>query len=97
MSHISLRRRLAGGALLGAGLLTLPLTASFSYAATDAAQGVPEAPEPPPPPAPPVAPDALQPSSSPEAAQPPSPPEAPLAFVFLGRENGGKGDGHEFH
>ncbi|HSJ78726.1 MAG TPA: M56 family metallopeptidase, partial [Erythrobacter sp.] len=51
MSHISLRRRLAGGALLGAGLLTLPLTASFSYAATDPAQGVPQAPEPPAPPA----------------------------------------------
>ncbi len=65
MSDLSPRRRMAGRALLGAGLLVLPLTASISYAATDSAA---EAPEPPAPPAPPAAPDA------PDAPPPPPPP-----------------------
>ena len=65
MSNLSPRRRLAGRALLGAGLLALPLTASISYAATEAVLEAPEAPEPPAPPAPP------------EAPEPPMPPEAP--------------------
>jgi len=66
MSDLSPRRRLAGRALLGAGLLALPLTASMSYAASDAATH--EAPEPPAPPAPPEAP---------QPPAPPLPPEAP--------------------
>ncbi|KPF65331.1 M56 family metallopeptidase [Porphyrobacter sp. AAP60] len=91
MSRISLRRRLAGGALLGAGLLTLPLTASFSYAASDPAQAVPaEAPEPPAAPTPPAPPHAPE---APDAPQPPAPPEAPLAFVFPDGEGDSEGDG----
>lgn len=37
MSNLSSRRRLVGRALLGAGLLALPLTASITYAAAEAA------------------------------------------------------------
>jgi bla regulator protein BlaR1 len=69
MSDLSPRRRLAGRALLGAGLLALPLTASMSYAASEIAAV--EAPEPPAPPAPPEAPEAPEPPEAPEA------PEAP--------------------
>jgi beta-lactamase regulating signal transducer with metallopeptidase domain len=69
MSHISLRRRFAGAAMLGAGVLALPLTASISYAAADASQ---EAPEPPVPPSAPQAPDAPEPPAAPEAPDAPS-------------------------
>src|SRR5690606_6307672 len=44
MSEITPRRRMAGRALLAAGLLALPLTASISYAET---MDLPEPPEPP--------------------------------------------------
>lgn len=77
MSHISLRRRLAGSALLGAGLLALPLTASISYAASDI--GI-EAPEPP---TPPEAPEPATPPEAPEAPEAPEPPEAPDANVEM--------------
>ncbi len=79
MTDLSPRRRLAGRALLGAGLLALPLTASISYAASEAAL---EAPEPPAPPAPPAAPDA------PEA---PEPPEAPTIMILEGKGEGEAG------
>ena len=65
MPHTSPRRRIAGRALLALGVLALPLTATISYAASDAA---PAAPTPPAPPAPP---------SSPEAPPPPQAPEPP--------------------
>lgn len=92
MSDLSPRRRLAGRALLGAGLLILPLTASISYAAAGQADEVPQPPEPPAPPAPPsppTAPDAPQPPTPPEA---PEPPKTPLAVVFLGSEGANEGD-----
>lgn len=81
MSQMSPRRRFAGRALLGLGVLALPLTASISYAASEAAQEWPEPPAPPAPhapPAPPAAPDAPQP---PEAPEPPQAidPDAPEA------------------
>jgi len=55
MSDLSPRRRLAGRALLGAGLLALPLTASISYAAGEIAPDAPELPAPPAPPSDPAA------------------------------------------
>lgn len=69
LSDLSPRRRIAGRALLGAGLLALPLTASISYAATEAVLEVPQAPEAPEPPEPPLPPEA------PEAPEPPEAPE----------------------
>jgi beta-lactamase regulating signal transducer with metallopeptidase domain len=71
MSHLSFRRRLAGRALLAAGVLALPLTATISYAASESAQEIPEPPAPPAPPAPP------EPPLPPEAPMPPEPPAAP--------------------
>ena len=70
MSHSSPRNRIASGAVLGAALLILPLTASISYAASETAQEVPEPPAPPPPP------------EAPDAPQPPEAPEAPKVFMF---------------
>lgn len=72
MSDLSPRRRLAGRALLGAGLLALPLTASISYAATEAVLEASEAPEAPEPPAPPAPPEAPEPPTPPEAPEPPT-------------------------
>ncbi|WDA40487.1 M56 family metallopeptidase [Erythrobacter sp. BLCC-B19] len=72
MSDLSPRRRLAGRALLGAGLLALPLTASISYAASEAEPAPVEAPEAPEPPAPPSAPEAPEPPAAPEAPEPPT-------------------------
>lgn len=77
MNDLSARRRLAGRGLMAAALVALPLTASISYAASDAmpappappaAPAAPNAPVPPAPPVPPAAPDA------------PLPPLAPVAF-----------------
>lgn len=78
MSDLSPRRRLAGRALLGAGLLALPLTASISYAAAESIPAVaqPAQPVPPPAPVPPTAPDAPEP---PVAPLPPEPPAAAIA------------------
>lgn len=73
MTHLSPRRRMAGRALLGAGLLALPLTASISYAASEAARGTPA------PPAPPLAPAAPQAPTAPSAPDAPAAPEAPEA------------------
>lgn len=74
MSDLSPRRRLAGRMLLGAGLLALPLTASISYAASEAqSEGDSVSVTPPAPPAPP------RPPLAPEAPQPPEAPEAPEA------------------
>lgn len=86
MSDLSPRRRLAGRALLGAGLLALPLTASISYAAGEAVPEVPEVPAPPAPPAPPAAPGA------PEAPEPPEAPEAPEPPTVIMIDHSGKGD-----
>ncbi len=77
MSDLSPRRRLAGRALLGAGLLALPLTASISYAASEI---VPEVPEVPAPPAAPVEPEA------PEAPLPPEAHEPPMVALLDGAE-----------
>ena len=77
MSHLSARRRMAGRALLGLGVLALPLTATISYAAAEAQV---EAPEPPAPPAPPAAPDAPEP---PEAPPAPDAPGKVSTFVFI--------------
>ncbi len=74
MSQMSPRRRFAGRALLGLGVLALPLTASISYAASEAAQEWPEPPAPPARPAPPAPP------AAPEAPQPPEAPEPPQAI-----------------
>ena len=82
MSDLSPRRRMAGRALLGAGLLALPLTASISYAASESA---PEVAEPPAPPAPPAAPDAPEPPLPPEAPEAPEPP----TVIVLGGEAAG--------
>ncbi|MCM0000398.1 MAG: M56 family metallopeptidase [Erythrobacter sp.] len=71
MSDLSPRRRMAGRALLGAGLLALPLTASITYAAGEN-DSIFEAPEPPAPPSPPEAPQ------PPEAPTPPAPPSVLL-------------------
>ncbi|MEM8725139.1 MAG: M56 family metallopeptidase [Pseudomonadota bacterium] len=62
------RRRIAGRALLGFGVLALPLTASISYAES-------QAPEPPAPPAAPLV-SAVAPTA-PAPPAPPAPPEAP--------------------
>jgi beta-lactamase regulating signal transducer with metallopeptidase domain len=75
MSELSLRRRLAGRALLGAGLLAIPLTASVSYAASETASAqAPEAPEPPAPPAPPP--------GRPDLPPPPPPPGGPGVIII---------------
>lgn len=73
MSDLTPRRRWAGRALLGAGLLVLPLTASISYAASEALPQAPEAPEPP------AAPAMPQP---PEAPAPPEAPEPPVVVAI---------------
>lgn len=79
MSDPTPRRRMAGRALLGAGLLALPLTASISYAASEAAtETAVEAPEPPAPPAPPEVPEA------PVAPDAP-PPGAPRVIIIDSR------------
>lgn len=75
MNDLSARRRLAGRGLMAAALVALPLTASISYAASDAMPAppappvAPSAPVPPAPPAPPVAPDAPLPPLAPMALQ----------------------------
>lgn len=76
MSDPTPRRRMAGRALLGVGLLVLPLTASISYAASGSVLEAPEPPEPPAPPSPPQAPDA------PEAPDAPTPPEPPHVMII---------------
>lgn len=90
MSDLSPRRRMAGRALLGAGLLAIPLTASVSYAATEAATAAaaeaPQAPEPPAPPPPPP--------GGPEAPLPPPPP--PPGVIMIDTRTGtvtGAGEG----
>jgi len=75
MSDPTPRRRWAGRALLGAGLLALPLTASISYAATESTA---EAPEPPAPPAPPAP---LSPPDAPDAPDAPPPPGEPQMVI----------------
>ncbi|MDC8753482.1 M56 family metallopeptidase [Erythrobacter sp. sf7] len=80
MSHLSARRRMAGRALLGLGVLALPLTASISYAASEAQVEAPAPPRPPVPPAPPAAPDAPEP---PEAPPAPDAPGKVSTFVFI--------------
>lgn len=95
MSDLSPRRRLAGRALLGAGLLALPLTASISYAASDDIAAVPEGPSPPALPAAPGAPEAPLPPEAPAAPEAPEAPESPqplTAFLFT---SGDQGDGGE--
>ena len=74
MTETTNNRRLAGRLMLGAAVLALPLTATISYAASEAPQApvAPEAPEPPAPPAPPAAPEA------PLAPEAPPAPEADI-------------------
>jgi beta-lactamase regulating signal transducer with metallopeptidase domain len=76
MSDLSPRRRLAGRALLGAGLLALPLTATVTYAASESVLEAPQPPEPPAPPEPP------QPPEPPLPPEPPQPPEPPAMTAF---------------
>lgn len=83
MPDLTLRRRMAGRALLGAGLLALPLTASMSYAASESIAAVPQPPEPP------AAPAAPIPPAAPGAPQPPAPPQPPAVVVLQG-EGGAK-------
>ena len=96
MSDTTPRRRWAGRALMGAAVLALPLTASISYAASDAPHP-PEPPAPPSvgvvPPAPPV-PPAMDVSSvtAPLPPEPPVPPAAPLAP--LGHHSAGADGAH---
>lgn len=76
MSDISPRRRFAGRALIGAGLLALPLTASISYAESIGHPALPESP------AAPMAPDApLPPPLLPAPPAPPLPPSAGEAIA----------------
>lgn len=75
MSDFSPRRRMAGRLVLGAAVLALPLTASISYAETNA----PEAPTAPETPEAPTAPG--------DAPQPPTPPEPPRAPAPEGIES----------
>ncbi|OBV12431.1 M56 family metallopeptidase [Erythrobacter dokdonensis] len=82
MSNLSLRRRLVGRALLGAGLLALPLTASISYAASDPGQPA-AAPTPPAPPAVAEPPSAPEPVEAPEAPAAPEVREKRSTFVFI--------------
>ena len=89
MSHSSPRSRIAGGAVLGAALMILPLTASISYAASETAQEIPEPPAPPAPPGPPEAPLPPVPPLPPEA---PTPPEGAgnvevIERVFTGEDS----------
>ena len=82
MNDITPRRRLAGRALLAAGLLALPLTASVSYAESVVAPEAPPAPEAPVAPAPPAPPAA---PASPDAPPvPPAPPAPPAALSWQG-------------
>jgi beta-lactamase regulating signal transducer with metallopeptidase domain len=94
MSDLTPRRRLAGRALLGAGLLALPLTASISYAASETIAPVAE---PPAPPAPPAAPEAPQAPSAPEAPDAPDAPQppAPPVMVLIERDGAMIADGAE--
>ncbi len=80
MSDISPRRRFAGRALIAAGVLALPLTASITYAESLTAPEAPAAPEAPvvaaAPPAPPAPPSAVT------APTPPTPPAPPTALML---------------
>lgn len=89
MSDLSPRRRLAGRALLGAGLLILPLTASISYAASEAALAAQDVPEPPAPPAPPEAPDA---PTAPEAPEAPELSEPLVTILFRSGDEKSEGE-----
>lgn len=83
MSDPTPRRRMAGRALLGAGLLALPLTASITYAAAESIAAVAE-PAPPVPPAAPVPPVPPTAPDAPEPPVPPLPPEPPAATMLDG-------------
>lgn len=75
MNDLSVRRRRMGGAFVGLALLTLPLTASITYAQANEVDGIDPPVVPPAPPAPPAAPEA------PIAPPAPAAPVAPLAAV----------------
>lgn len=74
MNEVSSRRRLAGRGLVAAALVALPLTATISYAASDAPMA---------PPAPPAAPAAPIAPAVPVPPAPPAPP-APIALQATG-------------
>lgn len=95
MSDPTPRRRMAGRALLGAGLLALPLTASISYAASESAIQAPQPPAPPAPPAAPVAPDAPQPPLPPAAPEAPEPPKVIVFERHTGGAKEGAGEGDQ--
>ncbi|WP_057882914.1 M56 family metallopeptidase [Tsuneonella troitsensis] len=82
MTDHSIRRRRMGGTLIGFAALALPLTASITYAQSEA----PEAPLPPEAPVPSAAPDA------PEAPTPPLPPESPISVQRIVIESGDEGE-----
>lgn len=91
MSNLSPRRRIAGRALLAASVLALPLTATISYAASEAEQAAPESPpQPPAPPAVPQVPGAPQPPEAPEAPQPPAPPQPGEAIIEIDPDGEGR-------
>lgn len=93
MSHTSPRRRFAGRAMLGLGLLALPLTATVTFAASDDVPAVPEPPAPPAPPAPPEAPTPPEAPEPPEATTPPEPPRVVIIKSADGEvEVEGEGD-----
>jgi beta-lactamase regulating signal transducer with metallopeptidase domain len=90
MSDLSPRRRMAGRALLGAGLLALPLTASITYAAGESMlSAVPEVPEPPAPPAPPAPPSPPEAPDAPDAPEAPEVPEPPVVILMSRDGKGG--------
>jgi hypothetical protein len=109
MTDVSPARRLMGRALLAGGALALPLTASFSYAASAqdsevvpvpvAPSAAPEAPLPPEAPVPPAAPDAPQPPAAPEAPVPPDAAhgERHVQRFVLRHPDGKDGDKREQH
>jgi beta-lactamase regulating signal transducer with metallopeptidase domain len=70
MTDVSPARRRLGRVLLAGGALLLPLTASFSYAASAQDRPVPVAPS--------AAPQAPLPPEAPDAPLPPAAPEAPV-------------------
>lgn len=90
MTDHSIRRRRLGGALVGLAALALPLTASISYAQSEAppAPEAPLAPGAPIAPAPPAAPLAPEAPEAPEAPKAPEPGVAVHRIVVTDDKNG---------
>lgn len=98
MPDLSTRRRIAGRIMMAAAVLALPLTASISYAASEAAPAMPAPPQtayavpaPPAPPAPLAVQSAAEVAEAPEAPEPPAAPEtdddkAPTIFMIRNKD-----------